>query len=68
MVRSKLFNLEAITHARAALAKLYDTIDRIPEIDSASTEGLKPEKVEGEIVLEDVEFSYPYLPSKLSKA
>jgi len=60
--RLKLNYLEAVTHARGAAAKLYATIDRIPEIDSASPEGLKPEKVEGEIVLEDVKFSYPSRP------
>jgi ATP-binding cassette subfamily B (MDR/TAP) protein 1 len=57
------FGLKAITHAQGAAAKLYETIDRIPEIDSASTEGLKPVKVEGEIVLEDVKFSYPSRPT-----
>ena len=62
-IKSNLFGLEAISHARAAAAKLYETIDRIPEIDSASPEGLKPEKVEGEIVLEDVKFSYPSRPT-----
>ena len=62
-LKSNLFALEAITHAQAAAAKLYETIDRIPEIDSASPEGLKPEKVEGEIVLEDVKFSYPSRPT-----
>ena len=54
---------EAISHGQAAAAKLYETIDRIPAIDSASPEGLKPEKVEGEIVLEDVKFSYPSRPT-----
>ena len=53
----------AISHARAAAAKLYETIDRIPEIDSASIEGLKPEKIEGEIGLEDIKFSYPSRPT-----
>ena len=58
-----MFGHEAISHARAAAAKLFETIDRIPAIDSASTEGLKPEKVEGEIVLREVKFSYPSRPS-----
>ncbi|KAF8798991.1 multidrug resistance protein 1 [Phlegmacium glaucopus] len=55
--------MQAVTHARGAAAKLYATIDRIPGIDSASPEGLKPEKVDGEIVLEDVKFSYPSRPT-----
>lgn len=53
----------AITHGRGAAAKLYDTIDRVPSIDSSDPGGLKPEKVVGEIVLEDVKFSYPSRPS-----
>ncbi|KAJ7259510.1 P-loop containing nucleoside triphosphate hydrolase protein [Mycena haematopus] len=55
--------MQAINHGRGAAAKLYETIDRIPEIDSAEESGLKPDLVEGEIVLEDVTFSYPSRPS-----
>ena len=55
-------DFQAISLGQAAAAKLYETIDRIPEIDSGSTEGLKPEKVLGKIVLEDVKFSYPSRP------
>jgi len=53
----------ALTHGCGAAAKLYSTIDRIPDIDSASPNGLKPEKVEGGIVFEDVQFSYPSRPT-----
>lgn len=52
----------AITHARGAAAKLYDTIDRVPSIDSASEDGLKPEKCIGEISLQNVRFNYPSRP------
>ncbi|KAF8957254.1 P-loop containing nucleoside triphosphate hydrolase protein [Flammula alnicola] len=55
--------MQAITHGRGAAAKLYDTIDRVPDIDSANPEGLKLDKVEGEITLEDVKFSYPSRPT-----
>ncbi|TFY65766.1 hypothetical protein EVG20_g5320 [Dentipellis fragilis] len=54
--------MQAITHGRGAAAKLFATIDRVPSIDSASPEGLKPEKVEGEIRLEHVDFNYPSRP------
>ncbi|KAI0643098.1 P-loop containing nucleoside triphosphate hydrolase protein [Trametes meyenii] len=54
--------MQAITQARGAAAKLYDTIDRIPSIDSASPEGLKPEKCIGEITLEHIDFNYPSRP------
>lgn len=52
----------AITHGRGAAAKLYETIDRVPPIDSADPGGLKPETVHGDIVLENVKFSYPSRP------
>ncbi|KAI0261288.1 P-loop containing nucleoside triphosphate hydrolase protein [Gloeopeniophorella convolvens] len=54
--------MQAITNGRAAAAKLYATIDRVPSIDSASEEGSKPEKVEGTIRFENVDFSYPSRP------
>lgn len=55
--------MQAITHARGAAAKLYQTIDRVPSIDSASEEGLRPEKCIGEITLEHVNFNYPSRPN-----
>ncbi|KAF5369355.1 hypothetical protein D9758_002765 [Tetrapyrgos nigripes] len=54
--------MQAITHGRGAAAKLYATIDRVPDIDSADPSGLKPDSVEGEITLEHVKFSYPSRP------
>ncbi|KAI0059986.1 P-loop containing nucleoside triphosphate hydrolase protein [Artomyces pyxidatus] len=54
--------MQAITHGRGAAAKLYATIDRVPDIDSSSQEGLKPEKVIGEITLDHINFSYPARP------
>ncbi|KAF9019020.1 P-loop containing nucleoside triphosphate hydrolase protein [Hymenopellis radicata] len=53
----------AITHGRGAAAKLYATIDRVPDIDSADPSGEKPDSVEGEIQLEDIQFSYPSRPN-----
>ncbi|KAI5988986.1 ABC transporter transmembrane region-domain-containing protein [Pisolithus albus] len=52
----------ALTNACGAAAKLYATIERVPDIDSASPNGLKPEKVIGEITLENVRFNYPARP------
>ncbi|KAI6129641.1 ste6-like protein, partial [Pisolithus croceorrhizus] len=52
----------AITTACGAAAKLFATIERVPDIDSTSPDGLKPEKVVGEITLENVQFSYPARP------
>jgi ATP-binding cassette subfamily B (MDR/TAP) protein 1 len=55
--------LLAVTHGRGAAAKLFDTIDRVPDIDSADPNGLKLDDVHGEIILEGVKFSYPSRPS-----
>jgi ATP-binding cassette, subfamily B (MDR/TAP), member 1 len=55
--------MQAITQARGAAAKLYEAIDRIPDIDSSDPSGLKPEKVEGHITLESVMFNYPSRPN-----
>ncbi|KAF8895324.1 P-loop containing nucleoside triphosphate hydrolase protein [Infundibulicybe gibba] len=54
--------MQAITHGRGAAGKLYATIDRVPDIDSANPAGLKPETVNGEIVFENVKFNYPSRP------
>lgn len=42
---------------------MYETIDRIPEIDSANPDGIKLAEVKGEITLEDLEFNYPSRPT-----
>ncbi|KAF5338964.1 hypothetical protein D9611_008824 [Ephemerocybe angulata] len=55
--------VQALVHACGAAAKLYATIDRVPDIDSFSEEGLRPENAKGEITLEDIEFSYPSRPT-----
>jgi ATP-binding cassette subfamily B (MDR/TAP) protein 1 len=51
--------MDAVTFARGAAAKLHQAIDRVPDIDSSDPSGLKPEKVEGYITFENVKFNYP---------
>lgn len=51
--------MQAINKARGAAAKLYETIDRVPDIDSSDPSGLEPEDVRGEIIFEGVNFTYP---------
>lgn len=53
---------QAITHGCGAAAKIFATIDRVPAIDSASEDGLRPNQVIGEITFENVEFDYPSRP------
>ncbi|KAH7697576.1 multi-drug resistance protein 1, partial [Aphelenchoides avenae] len=45
--------------AQGAAAAILDIIDRVPDIDSYSTEGERPRDVKGHIVLKDVHFTYP---------
>lgn len=55
--------LQAISKAQGAAAKLYQTIDRIPSIDSASPDGLRLDHVKGVISFEGVKFHYPSRPN-----
>lgn len=43
---------------------VFRIIDRKSKIDPFSNEGLKPEKVEGNLRLENVHFSYPSRPEE----
>ncbi|PVF91824.1 hypothetical protein CPB86DRAFT_846410, partial [Serendipita vermifera] len=53
-----------ISSACGAAAKLFNTIDRVPPIDSSSPDGLKPDAsaINGEITFHDVKFNYPSRP------
>jgi ATP-binding cassette subfamily B (MDR/TAP) protein 1 len=55
-------NLSAISSARGAAYKIYQTIDRIPTIDPDSETGIKPTKVIGNIEFKNVQFKYPSRP------
>ncbi|CDH59293.1 abc transporter b family protein [Lichtheimia corymbifera JMRC:FSU:9682] len=54
--------LSAISTACGAAHKIFSTIDRIPDIDPDSQDGLQPEKVVGEIQFRHVKFAYPTRP------
>ncbi|EOO02730.1 putative leptomycin b resistance protein pmd1 protein [Phaeoacremonium minimum UCRPA7] len=55
-------NVQAFTTALGAAAKIYTTIDRESALDSSSTKGIKLDKVEGHIRLENVKHIYPSRP------
>ncbi|KAI8646170.1 P-loop containing nucleoside triphosphate hydrolase protein [Parasitella parasitica] len=55
-------NLSAVSSARGAAYKVYQIIDRVPEIDIDATAGLVPDKVVGAIEFKNVRFKYPTRP------
>lgn len=52
-------NAQALSFAFASAGKIISTIDRVPTIDSSSTEGLQPESCEGHVELRNIDFRYP---------
>ncbi|KAI8331210.1 P-loop containing nucleoside triphosphate hydrolase protein [Chlamydoabsidia padenii] len=55
-------NISAVSSACGAAYKIFDTIDRVPEIDSDSKEGAQPDHIKGEIEFRDIKFAYPTRP------
>uniref|UniRef100_H2YJX2 Bile salt export pump n=1 Tax=Ciona savignyi TaxID=51511 RepID=H2YJX2_CIOSA len=52
-------NVEYFSGAQAAAFKVFEIIDRTPEIDSMSDAGHKPDQVKGQIEFKNVDFTYP---------
>merc|ERR1719233_1108093 len=50
---------EALATARSAAGKIYRIIDRVPQIDSSSNQGLKPKSLHGNIKFSNIFFNYP---------
>ncbi|GKT53123.1 ABC transporter [Colletotrichum tofieldiae] len=55
-------NVQAFTTAIAAAAKIYNTIDRVSPLDPSTEDGIKLDKVEGAIRLENIKHIYPSRP------
>ncbi|KAI9478271.1 MAG: P-loop containing nucleoside triphosphate hydrolase protein [Benjaminiella poitrasii] len=55
-------NLAAVSSARGAAYKVYEIIDRVPDIDSDSKEGLILDKFTGSVEFKHVHFKYPTRP------
>ncbi|KAI1321286.1 Multidrug resistance protein 1 [Mortierella claussenii] len=56
-------NIAVFGKAQAAAYTIFQTIDRVPEIDAFDPSGLKPEKLTGHIIVKDVNFAYPSRPN-----
>lgn len=56
--------MTAFAAGRAAAFKMFETINRMPEIDAYDTRGKTLEDVRGQIELRDVHFSYPTRPEE----
>lgn len=52
-------HLEAFAVARGSAAAVFKVLDRVPDIDSLSSEGEKLPSVHGDIEFKNVEFRYP---------
>ncbi|CAB3399755.1 unnamed protein product [Caenorhabditis bovis] len=55
-------HMGAITGARLALREIFTIIDHVPEIDCMNPHGRRPEEIEGKLVFENIEFTYPSRP------
>ncbi|KAH0783954.1 hypothetical protein KY290_003552 [Solanum tuberosum] len=50
------------TEASVAASRIFDRIDRVPEIDGEDTRGLVLEDIRGEVEFRNVMFTYPSRP------
>ncbi|CAD6273023.1 unnamed protein product [Miscanthus lutarioriparius] len=56
--------MKAFAGGQAAAYKMFETINREPEIDAYSTTGRKLDDIQGDIEFRDVYFSYPTRPDE----
>lgn len=51
----------ALGQAKQAGYRVFQTLERVPPIDASSSEGSKPDKVEGRLEFQEVSFSLSFL-------
>ncbi|XP_047325305.1 ABC transporter B family member 4-like [Impatiens glandulifera] len=56
--------ISAFAAGKAAAYKLFETINRKPEIDPYDQKGKKPDDIRGDIEFKDVHFNYPARPNE----
>ncbi|KAG6411670.1 hypothetical protein SASPL_129754 [Salvia splendens] len=59
---SALPEVKYLTEASVAASRIFERIDRVPDINSEDSEGVVLDKIRGEIEFEHVRFSYPSRP------
>ena len=55
-------NLSAVASACGAAHRIFDVIDRVPDIDPDSPNGIKDTKLSGQVEFRNVTFAYPTRP------
>ncbi|CAI2356592.1 unnamed protein product [Caenorhabditis sp. 36 PRJEB53466] len=55
-------HMGAITGARLAINDIFKVIDNTPEINCTKETGRRPDKIEGKLTFENIEFTYPTRP------
>lgn len=55
-------HMGAITGARLAVNDIFKVIDHEPEINCTKQEGRRPDKVNGKLVFDNIQFTYPTRP------
>lgn len=58
-------DVKYFTEASVAATRIFQRIDREPEIDGESTKGCILEKISGEILFDNIKFTYPSRPDSI---
>ncbi|KAK9277914.1 hypothetical protein L1049_027471 [Liquidambar formosana] len=62
---SSLINVKYFTEANVVASRIFEMIQRVPNIDSADEQGQTMSDVNGELEFKDIDFAYPSRPENL---